>query len=78
MAEALLSGRGEASGAALARELVVALKALPPEDRLEFCRHIAAGFTLPVRSLETTRHAFPTQEFRHGLFGEPDSVVTYH
>ena len=37
-----------------------------------------AGFTLPVRSMETTRHAFPTQEFRHGLFGEPDSVVTYH
>ncbi len=23
-------------------------------------------------------HAFPTQEFRHGLFGEPDTVVTYH
>jgi hypothetical protein len=38
----------------------------------------AAGFVLPVRSLETTRYAFPTQEFRHGLFGEPDIVVTYH
>jgi hypothetical protein len=38
----------------------------------------AAKFTLPVRSMETTRHAFPTQEFRHRLFGEPDSVVTYH
>ena len=45
MAEALLSGRGEASGAALARELVVALKALPPSERMAFCRHIAAGFT---------------------------------
>jgi malonyl-CoA decarboxylase len=44
LATALLSGRGEASGAALARELVVALKALPPMARLGFCRHIAAGF----------------------------------
>jgi malonyl-CoA decarboxylase len=44
LADALLSGRGEASGAALARELVVALKALKPEDRLAFCRHIAAGY----------------------------------
>jgi malonyl-CoA decarboxylase len=45
LAEALLSGRGEASGAALARELVVALKALTPDDRLAFCRAVAAGFT---------------------------------
>jgi hypothetical protein len=37
-----------------------------------------AGFVLPIRSLETTRYAFPTQEFRHGVFGEPDTVVTYH
>ncbi len=45
LADALLSGRGEASGAALARELVEELKALPTEERLAFCRHIAAGFT---------------------------------
>ena len=45
LAHALLSGRGEASGAALARELVVALKALESEDRLAFCRYLAAGFT---------------------------------
>jgi malonyl-CoA decarboxylase len=45
LAAALLSGRGEASGAALARELVEALKALSAGDRLAFCRHIAAGFT---------------------------------
>ena len=38
----------------------------------------AAGFILPVRSMETTRYAFPTQEFRHGVFGEPDTIVTYH
>ena len=45
LADSLLSGRGEASGAALARELVVALKSLPSEGRLAFCRTIAAGFT---------------------------------
>jgi malonyl-CoA decarboxylase len=44
LADALLSGRGEASGAALARELVEALKALSPPDRLAFCRDIAAGY----------------------------------
>ncbi len=44
LAAALLSGRGEASGAALARELVLAVKALPKDDRLLFCRHIAEGF----------------------------------
>ena len=44
LAAALLSGRGEASGAALARELVVALKALPPAGRLAFCQYVAAGF----------------------------------
>ena len=45
LADALLSGRGEASGAALARELVEALQALPPAGRLAFCRHVADGFT---------------------------------
>ena len=45
LADALLSGRGEASGAALARELIVALNAVSPEDRLAFCRFIATGFT---------------------------------
>ena len=45
LAAALLSGRGEASGAALARELVLALKALPPAGRLAFCQYVAAGFT---------------------------------
>ena len=44
LAAALLGGRGEASGAALARELVVALNALSPAGRLAFCRHLAAGF----------------------------------
>jgi malonyl-CoA decarboxylase len=44
LAASLLSGPGEASGAALARELIVALNALPPAGRLTFCRYVAAGF----------------------------------
>jgi malonyl-CoA decarboxylase len=44
LAALLLSGRGEASGAALARELVVALRALPPGERLVFCGYLAANF----------------------------------
>ena len=45
LADALLSGRGEASGAALARELIEALNALSPADRVAFCGHVASGFT---------------------------------
>ena len=45
LAEALLSGRGEASGAALARDLVETLNALPSDERIAFCHHLATGFT---------------------------------
>jgi malonyl-CoA decarboxylase len=65
LAEALLSGRGEASGAALARELLEALDALPPADRLAFCRHIAAGFTPDEAALREAVEAWladPTPE----------------
>jgi malonyl-CoA decarboxylase len=65
LAEALLSGRGEASGAALARELVEALNALPQADRLAFCRHIAAGFTPDEAALREAVEAWladPTPE----------------
>jgi malonyl-CoA decarboxylase len=65
LAEALLSGRGEASGAALARELIEALNALPPADRLAFCRHIAAGFTPDEAALREAVEAWladPTPE----------------
>ena len=60
LADALLSGRGEASGAALARELVVALKALSSADRLAFCRHIAAGFTPDESALRQAVEAWLT------------------
>ena len=44
LADALLSGRGEASGAALARDLIGLLTSLPKDGRLSFCRYLATGF----------------------------------
>ena len=44
LAAALLSGRGEASGAALARELLHVLRGLDHADRLEFCRHVSTNY----------------------------------
>src|SRR5215218_4867794 len=41
LAKAMLSERGEASGAAVARELQESLAALGPEDRLAFFRFLA-------------------------------------
>ena len=43
-AEALLSERGEASGAIVARELHDRLRSLGAEDRLAFYRFLAANF----------------------------------
>ncbi|MDB5374765.1 MAG: Malonyl-CoA decarboxylase, partial [Belnapia sp.] len=44
LAEALLSERGEASGAAVARELHDSMAALSPEDRLAFLTQLSEGF----------------------------------
>ena len=44
LATALLSERGEASGAAVARELHAVLRGLGPEERLGFYRFLATGF----------------------------------
>jgi len=44
LAEALLSERGEASGAAVARELHAVLRNLAPADRTGFYRFLAQGF----------------------------------
>ena len=44
LAQALLSERGEASGAAVARELQDSLAALGPADRLAFLQLLAEGF----------------------------------
>jgi malonyl-CoA decarboxylase len=58
LADSLLSGRGEASGAALARELVIALKSLSPDGRLAFCRHISTGFTPDETALRASVEAW--------------------
>ena len=44
LCDALLSGRGEASGVALAREVLTQYEALPPDERLGFLRMLAIGY----------------------------------
>ena len=44
LCEALLSGRGEASGVALAKDVLASYVALPPEGRAEFFDELAARF----------------------------------
>jgi len=44
LADALISGRGEASGAAIARELHAVLSSLEPKQRLDFYKHLAENF----------------------------------
>ena len=58
LVEALLSGRGEASGAALARESIAALAALTPAERLEFCRYLSTGFMPDDAALRAAAEAW--------------------
>ena len=58
LAEALLSERGEASGAALARELHECLRALGTEDRSAFYRFLATGFEPEALRLRTAAEAY--------------------
>ncbi|MCX7383411.1 MAG: malonyl-CoA decarboxylase [Alphaproteobacteria bacterium] len=63
LAAALLSGRGEASGAALARELLRVLAGLDAAGRLEFHRFLAGGFLpdpVALTSAATAYLADPT------------------
>jgi malonyl-CoA decarboxylase len=65
LAAALLSERGEASGAALARELLTSLKALPDSERLEVLRGISEGFAPDPDKLRAAAEAYlqdPTPE----------------
>ena len=54
-AEALLSERGEASGAIVARELHDGLRSLGAEDRLAFYRFLAANFEPDADGHEVAR-----------------------
>ncbi|HLZ65731.1 MAG TPA: malonyl-CoA decarboxylase [Aliidongia sp.] len=58
LAEALLSERGEASGAVVARELHDCLRTLGAEDRLAFYRFLATGFQPDVKRLRTAAEAY--------------------
>jgi malonyl-CoA decarboxylase len=65
LARDLLSGRGEASGAAIARELLVRYRALGAEDRLGFQRFLAEGFSPEANALHIAAKAYleaPTAE----------------
>src|ERR1043166_3285190 len=52
LAEALLSGRGEASGVALARELLDAYESLPDERKLGFLKLLAERYGADAARLD--------------------------
>src|SRR5690349_18644079 len=58
LAEALLSERGEASGAAIAHELHAALCAMNVEDRLAFAGFLASGFVPDPVKLRAAAEAY--------------------
>ena len=58
LAEALLSERGEASGAAVARELHDSIAALSAEDRLAFLTMLSEGFGPDAGKLRTAAEAW--------------------
>jgi len=76
LAEALVSERGEASGAVVARELQAALIQLSEEDRLRFFEYVAAGFTPDEAKLREAAEAYlaesgPLQAQRLAEAAEP-------
>jgi malonyl-CoA decarboxylase len=58
LADSLISGRGEASGAAVARELHVVLGGLEPAQRLEFYRYVAQNFEPDPHKLAAAATAY--------------------
>jgi malonyl-CoA decarboxylase len=58
LADALISGRGEASGAAIARELHAVLAGLTPAQRLEFYRYVAGNFEPDGKKLSEAASAY--------------------
>ncbi|MCR0980453.1 malonyl-CoA decarboxylase [Roseomonas populi] len=58
LAQALLTERGEASGAAVAREVMHALRDLSPEDRSAFRLYLATNFTPRPEPLRAAAEAY--------------------
>ena len=58
LAASMLSGRGEASGAALARELLEDMRALSPDDRAAFLAHLAEQFDPDPDALQAAAAAY--------------------
>nr|WP_237182314.1 malonyl-CoA decarboxylase [Roseomonas marmotae] len=58
LARSLLSERGEASGAAVARELLSVLHSLNAEDRSAFCRFLATEFVPDEATLRAAAQAY--------------------
>ncbi len=58
LARDLLSGRGEASGAAISRELLARYNALSADDRVAFMRFLAEGFTPEPDTLRRAAEAY--------------------
>jgi malonyl-CoA decarboxylase len=76
LAASLLSERGEASGAAVARELIACLRAMSPEQRLDVLRHLAGGFGPDAARLRAAAEAYladpaPAQAMRLHQASEP-------
>jgi malonyl-CoA decarboxylase len=61
LATSLLSQRGEASGAAIARQLHDVLRKLGVEDRRKFQRFLATGFTPDATALRTAAQNYLSQ-----------------
>jgi malonyl-CoA decarboxylase len=58
LAQALISGRGEASGAAVARELHTVLTSLDAPARLDFYRYLAENFSPDPKRLAAAARAY--------------------
>lgn len=58
LADALISGRGEASGAAVARELHAVLSHLEPAERLDFYKYVGQHFSPDPANLQAAAAAY--------------------
>jgi malonyl-CoA decarboxylase len=58
LAEALLSGRGEASGVAIAREILESYRALPMEERIAFLTYLARNMQPDTEAVARAAQAY--------------------